>query len=196
MNIPLSRCHLPLPGGAVSTGVPYRPHGMQFSCVSGAVIQTLAVDALSTACNQASKPFLCSCCCCNNLNVSTRQHRFMPVPVQPTLPDPPAIGCMGLTATTSVAQLSSPLQVLSAIPAGAAFYGPDGVYPFAGKECAYAFAKVSTEVEDCHSNLEDLSKAEEETLLEWEGGRSEPPPGPPLLANLQPISSCLPTYCS
>ena len=72
------------------------------------------------------------------------------------------------------------------IPAGAAFYGPDGVYPFAGKECAYAFAKVSTEVEDCHSNLEDLSKAEEETLLEWEGGLSEPPPGAPLLADPQP----------
>ena len=123
----------------------------------------------------------------------------MRVPVQPTLPDPPAhkaIGCMGLTATISVAQLSSPLQVLSAIPAGAAFYGPDGVYPFAGKECAYAFAKVSTEVQDCHSNLEDLSKAEEETLLEWEGGISEPPPGPLLLTILNPYTSRLPTYCS
>eukprot|EP00891_Asterochloris_glomerata_P008310 jgi/Astpho2/8310/Aster-01384 len=54
------------------------------------------------------------------------------------------------------------------VSTGAVFYGPDGVYPFAGKECAFAFAKVSTEVEDCHSNLEDLSKAEEETLLEWE----------------------------
>ena len=31
-------------------------------------------------------------------------------------------------------------------PAGAGFYGPDGAYPFAGKECARALAKFSTEV--------------------------------------------------
>ena len=82
------------------------------------------------------------------------------------------------------------------IPAGAVFYGPDGVYPFAGKECAFAFAKVSTEVEDCHSNLEDLSKAEEETLLEWEGGLSELPPGVPLLVDSPPILRTCVTCCS
>lgn len=33
------------------------------------------------------------------------------------------------------------------VTAGAAFYGPDGAYPFGGRECARAFAKFSTELE-------------------------------------------------
>ncbi len=37
---------------------------------------------------------------------------------------------------------------------GAEFYGPDGIYPFAGHECARAFALISTEVADCNANLE------------------------------------------
>ena len=37
------------------------------------------------------------------------------------------------------------------LPTGAGFYGPDGAYPFAGKECARALAKFSTEVAGEHS---------------------------------------------
>ena len=51
---------------------------------------------------------------------------------------------------------------------GKSFYGPDGVYPFAGRECARAFAMVSTEVEDCNDNLEDMSPAEMDSLRDWE----------------------------
>ena len=38
--------------------------------------------------------------------------------------------------------------------AGAEFYGPDGIYPFAGHECARAFALISTDTADCNDNLE------------------------------------------
>lgn len=37
---------------------------------------------------------------------------------------------------------------------GAEFYGPDGMYPFAGHECARAFALISTDTADCNDNLE------------------------------------------
>lgn len=37
---------------------------------------------------------------------------------------------------------------------GAEFYGPDGMYPFAGHECARAFALISTDIADCNDNLE------------------------------------------
>ncbi len=37
---------------------------------------------------------------------------------------------------------------------GSEFYGPDGMYPFAGHECARAFAMISTDVVDCNDNLE------------------------------------------
>lgn len=53
-------------------------------------------------------------------------------------------------------------------PAGKNFYGPDGVYPFAGRECARAFAMVSTEVSDCNASLEGLSAAEMDSLYDWE----------------------------
>ena len=52
--------------------------------------------------------------------------------------------------------------------AGKNFYGPDGVYPFAGRECARAFAMVSTELDDCNDNLEDMSPAELDSLQDWE----------------------------
>lgn len=48
------------------------------------------------------------------------------------------------------------------------FYGPDGMYPFAGRECARAFALVSVEESDCTDNLEGLSKYDLDTLKEWE----------------------------
>jgi hypothetical protein len=43
--------------------------------------------------------------------------------------------------------LLSPLILCAAAwwTAGSGFYGPDGAYPFAGKECARALAKFSTE---------------------------------------------------
>ena len=40
------------------------------------------------------------------------------------------------------------------LAAGAEFYGPDGMYPFAGHECARAFALISTDTADCNDNLE------------------------------------------
>ena len=40
------------------------------------------------------------------------------------------------------------------LAAGAEFYGPDGIYPFAGHECARAFALISTDTADCNDNLE------------------------------------------
>ena len=62
----------------------------------------------------------------------------------------------------------SGLTLLDDVSAGKNFYGPDGVYPFAGRECARAFAMVSTEVEDCNDNLEDMSQAELDSLRDWE----------------------------
>ena len=52
--------------------------------------------------------------------------------------------------------------------AGKEFYGPDGVYPFAGRECARAFALVSTDVADCSDDLEGLGAMEMESLRDWE----------------------------
>mmetsp|Transcript_18867 Transcript_18867/g.32248 ORF Transcript_18867/g.32248 Transcript_18867/m.32248 type:complete len:242 (-) Transcript_18867:476-1201(-) len=51
---------------------------------------------------------------------------------------------------------------------GSQFYGPDGMYPFAGKECARALALMSTEPEDCTDRVEDLSAPERETLRDWQ----------------------------
>ncbi|KAK9808787.1 hypothetical protein WJX72_003685 [[Myrmecia] bisecta] len=51
---------------------------------------------------------------------------------------------------------------------GKDFYGPDGVYPFAGKECARAFALLSTELEDCNDDLDGLSATEIGQLRDWE----------------------------
>ena len=42
-----------------------------------------------------------------------------------------------------------------------------GVYPFAGKEVARAFALLSTEVADCNDDLEGMSYTELENLREW-----------------------------
>lgn len=50
------------------------------------------------------------------------------------------------------------------------FYGPDGVYPFAGRECARALAKMSTEEKDLVKvNPSELSAAERDTLDQWIG---------------------------
>ena len=42
-----------------------------------------------------------------------------------------------------------------------------GIYPFAGKEVARAFALFSTELSDCNDNLEGLSYTELESLRDW-----------------------------
>lgn len=52
--------------------------------------------------------------------------------------------------------------------AGRQYYGPEGMYPFAGKECARALAKYSTEVEDCNDRLDDLGVMELDMLRDWE----------------------------
>eukprot|EP00798_Chlamydomonas_sp_ICE-L_P030375 gene30375-35381_t len=49
------------------------------------------------------------------------------------------------------------------------FYGPDGAYPFAGRECARALALMSTELSDCNDKVDDLPPHEKETLRDWIG---------------------------
>ncbi len=51
---------------------------------------------------------------------------------------------------------------------GRDFYGPDGAYPFAGRECARALAKYSVEIEDCTDDLTGCSLAELDALRDWE----------------------------
>ncbi|KAF5827265.1 cytochrome b5-like heme/steroid binding domain-containing protein [Dunaliella salina] len=54
------------------------------------------------------------------------------------------------------------------ISKGRQFYGPDGIYPFAGKECARALALMSTDEADCCGNLEGLGFTELDILRDWE----------------------------
>ena len=49
-----------------------------------------------------------------------------------------------------------------------AFYGPDGAYPFAGRECARALAKYSVDLEDCTDSLDDCTLTEMDALRSWE----------------------------
>lgn len=58
--------------------------------------------------------------------------------------------------------------VIFDVSSGKAFYGPDGSYPFAGRECARAFAKYSLELEDCVSDVSNCSVAEMDALRSWE----------------------------
>lgn len=51
---------------------------------------------------------------------------------------------------------------------GRQFYGPDGIYPFAGRECARAFALLSTDTNDCVDNLDGLDKMEMDNLRDWQ----------------------------
>ena len=68
---------------------------------------------------------------------------------------------------THVQKVTGPPMQLDLF-AGKNFYGPDGVYPFAGRECARAFAMVSTEVDDFNAHLQDMSPAELDSLRDWE----------------------------
>ena len=52
--------------------------------------------------------------------------------------------------------------------AGKEFYGPEGMYPFAGHECARAFALVSTDTKDCTDDLQGLQRMELDSLRDWE----------------------------
>eukprot|EP00873_Tetraselmis_striata_P010105 jgi/Tetstr1/430369/TSEL_020182.t1 len=47
-------------------------------------------------------------------------------------------------------------------------YGPEGSYPFAGKEIARALAKMSVKAEDCTSDLAGLTAEELDVLRDWE----------------------------
>jgi membrane-associated progesterone receptor component len=53
------------------------------------------------------------------------------------------------------------------VSSGRQFYGPDGVYPFAGRECARAFALVSTDTADCVADISGLGPMEMESLRDW-----------------------------
>lgn len=50
---------------------------------------------------------------------------------------------------------------------GRDYYGPDGVYPFAGRECARALAKFSTDEQDCVDKVDDLTVMERDQLENW-----------------------------
>lgn len=58
--------------------------------------------------------------------------------------------------------------VIFDVTKGKDYYGPDGVYPFAGRECARALAKMSTDIKDCVSDVQDCSLAEMDALRDWE----------------------------
>eukprot|EP00297_Palpitomonas_bilix_P024894 CAMPEP_0113878422 /NCGR_PEP_ID=MMETSP0780_2-20120614/6669_1 /TAXON_ID=652834 /ORGANISM="Palpitomonas bilix" /LENGTH=140 /DNA_ID=CAMNT_0000864881 /DNA_START=106 /DNA_END=528 /DNA_ORIENTATION=- /assembly_acc=CAM_ASM_000599 len=48
------------------------------------------------------------------------------------------------------------------------FYGPEGPYNcFTGRDCSRGFALHSTREEDCHDNLEGLTKFDLEQLDNW-----------------------------
>jgi membrane-associated progesterone receptor component len=51
---------------------------------------------------------------------------------------------------------------------GRQFYGPDGIYPFAGRECARAFALLSTDTSDCVESTDGLDKMELDNLRDWQ----------------------------
>eukprot|EP00878_Enallax_costatus_P008046 GHUV01008413.1.p1 GENE.GHUV01008413.1~~GHUV01008413.1.p1 ORF type:complete len:239 (+),score=26.50 GHUV01008413.1:190-906(+) len=68
----------------------------------------------------------------------------------------------------SLPMLLSIRGVVFDITTGKNFYGPDGIYPFAGHEVARAFALISTDVKDCNDNLEGLGAMEMDSLKEWE----------------------------
>jgi len=54
------------------------------------------------------------------------------------------------------------------VSSATAFYGPDGAYPFAGRECARALGKYSTEEADCRADVDGLSVSEMDALRGWE----------------------------
>lgn len=58
--------------------------------------------------------------------------------------------------------------VIFDVSKGREYYGPDGAYPFAGKECARAFAKFSTKLEDCTADTKGCTLAEMDALRDWE----------------------------
>lgn len=59
-------------------------------------------------------------------------------------------------------------SVLFDVSNAKAFYGPDGAYPFAGRECSRALATYSIEDKDCSDSLDDCSLSEMDALRSWE----------------------------
>lgn len=75
-----------------------------------------------------------------------------------------------LSAKQGVQTLLRSSSILTAaLLVGKQFYGPDGVYPFAGRECARALALLSTNISDCSDDLEGLEEMELDNLKNWQG---------------------------
>lgn len=58
--------------------------------------------------------------------------------------------------------------VLFDVSPAKAFYGPDGAYPFAGRECSRALARYSVDIEDCNDRLDDCTSSQMDALRSWE----------------------------
>mgnify|MGYP001811284939 CR=1 FL=1 len=89
-------------------------------------------------------------------------------PCLPPPPPPPEQARARLPHTRGAHQQSPPPRQPLSPSSVPPLPPPLGVYPFAGREVARAFAMLSTELSDCHDDLEGLAHIELENLREWE----------------------------